>query len=234
MRLTREPDQQESRLQQLIQGKKPTFKDLTFKKKLEYIWDYHKWKIIIAAVVISIAASAVPSLIENSKEVALYAAFINTQLADQDDSPLLADFAEKKGIEMEHKRMRLDCSMIINYKNPDQFSMLSSQKLAAMFASNTPDVIVQDNDTYTRYAAMGVYADLEDVLGKEFLEKHKDLLVYADGQGDAGKHAYGIDISDSPILTEQKAYLVPAVYSICINANQKENSVKFLEYLMGE
>lgn len=54
MRLTREPDQQESRLQKLIQEKKMTFRELSFQKKLEYIWDYHKWKIIISVVIITV------------------------------------------------------------------------------------------------------------------------------------------------------------------------------------
>ncbi len=234
MRLTLKPENQDEQLQKVFQKETVTFKELSFQKKLEYIWDYYKWKIISVVALIIVLCTVIPSVIENNKEAALYAAFINTQMTDEKDPQILTDYAEQKQIDMDNKRMELDCSMIIKHKNPDRISMYSSQKLLAMFASDTLDVVVSDQDTCVKYAAMGVYADLEEILDKDFLEKHKDLLVYTDGQGEAGSHAYGIDVTDSPILKEEKAFLVPAVCSICVDASQPENSIKFLEYLLGE
>lgn len=234
MKLTLEPEIQEKSRLQKLQEEKVVFKDLSLKKKLEYIWDYHKWKIIITLVVVSVLGSAIPAMIENNKEVALYAAFINTQLTDTNDHPLMVDYVETKDIDVEGKRTILDCSMIINHKNPNQYSMTSSQKMMAMFGADTMDVVVQDIDTCKQYAALGGYRDLENVLSPELLEKYKDKLLYTDGLEDAGSHAYGIDVSESPVLKEQGAYIIPAYFSICVNTTQEENAIAFLEYLLGE
>lgn len=234
MRITLEPNTPEKSTLQQLQEEHVSFKDISFKKKLEYIWDYHKWKILITLAIVSVLCSAIPAMIENHKEVALYAAFINTQLTDTSNHPLMMDFIEAKDIDMEGKRTVLDCSMIINHNNPDQYSMTSSQKMMAMFGADTMDVVVQDIDTCQQYAALGGYMDLEEVLSAELLAKHKDKLLYTDGSENAGSHAYGIDVSESPVLKEQEAYIIPAYFSICVNTSQQENAVKFLEYLLGE
>ncbi len=234
MRLTLEPEIKDDELKNVIQKEKVTFRDLSGKKKLEYIWDYYKWKIIGLIAVIVVVATVVPTIIENNKEVALYAAFVNTQLSDQDEPELMDEFIKAKQIDIKNKRTVMDCSMMINYSTPDQMSMMSSQKLLAMFGAKRLDVVLQDTKTYTQYAAMDAYGDLEQILDEAHLEKYRDLLVYTDGKGDAGRHAYGIDVSESPVLVREKAYIVPAVFSICVSTQQTDNAIRFLEYLMGD
>lgn len=217
-----------------FQKEKVTFKDLDRKKKLEYIWDYYKWPIIIIVVAALVIGVSLPQLIENRKEIVLYAAFVNTQLSDSDETPaLLTNYAEQKEIDIEGKRMMLDCSMTINHQNPTDFTMQCTQKLAAMFSANQLDVIVEDIDTLESYTEFGVYVDLEDTMSPEFINKYKDKLVYKKGQ-DGEEAAYAIDVSESPVLLEEGAYIIPAYASIAVNSEHPENAVKFIEYLMGE
>lgn len=217
-----------------FQKEKVTFKDLDRKKKLEYIWDYYKWPIIFIAVAALVIGVSLPQLIENRKEIVLYTAFVNTQLSDSDETPaLLTNYAEQKNIDIEGKRMMLDCSMTINHENPTDFSMQCTQKLAAMFSANQLDVVVEDIDTLESYTEYGVYVDLEQVMSPEFIEKYKDKLLYKKGQ-DGEEAAYAIDVSESPVLVEEGAYIIPAYASIAVNSEHPENAIAFIEYLMGE
>lgn len=233
MKLTLHPE--ETPQENPFQKEEVHFKDLDRKKKLSYIWDYYKWPIIVVIGLLVTLAISLPQLIENSKEIVLYSAFVNTQLSDTDEThPLLQEFAEEKDIDIENKRMMLDCSMTINYENPSEFSMECSQKLTAMFSAKQLDVIVADKETYENYEVLGVYEDLEQLVDEEFIEKYKDKLVYGSTNDSDEQHAYAIEVTDSPVLQEYGAYIVPAYFSVAVNAEHPENAVEFLEYLMGE
>lgn len=233
MKLTLHPE--EAPQENPFQKEEVHFKDLDRKKKLSFIWDYYKWPIIVVIGLVITLAISLPQLIENSKEIVLYSAFVNTQLSDTNEiHPLLQEFAEEKEIDLDGKRMMLDCSMIINHENPSNFSMECSQKLTAMFSAKKLDVVVADKETYENYEVFGVYEDLEKLMDEEFIEKYKDKLVYSSTNDSNEKHAYAIEVTDSKVLQEYKAYLVPAYFSIAVNAQHPENAVEFLEYLMEE
>ena len=58
-----------------------TFKDLTPKKKLQFIWDYYKIHIIITAVIICTIFSIIKT-VRNNTSYDLYVAYINMTVND--------------------------------------------------------------------------------------------------------------------------------------------------------
>lgn len=233
MRITSEKENTIEKVPVFQAEKKKTFKELTPKQKISFIWDYYKWWIIGSALFIIIAANAIPTIIENSKEVALYAVFINTEIADPNSTNIIDDFIKEKNIDITDKRTVLDTSLIINRNRGDQFSMQCNQKMLALFASNEPDILLCDIDNYDFYAENGCFASLEDVLPKDLFEKYKPYMLTCSSSEDQTIY-YGIDVSTSKILADEGAYKIEPVFSICSKVNQPENAIKFLEYLMAE
>lgn len=233
MRITNEPEHAQKGA--VFQQETPkTFRQLDFSGKTHYIWDYYKWWFIFGFVFLLIAAVTIPSLIENHKESALYAVFVNTQILDQESTTLMDDFVEYADIDMDGKRITLDTSLIINRNRPDQLSMQSNQKLLALFSSKTPDVVVCDDENFQFYAEQGAFKSLEEVLPADLFEKYKPYMLTCNSKDSDQTIYYGIDIKSSPVLTKEKAYIVDPIFTICINASQPDHAIQFLEFLMVE
>lgn len=239
MRISKEEQQEQQPAFQKEKAK--TFKELDFKGKLNYIWDYYKWYFVFGFVIILIASVSIPSIIENRKEPVLYAVFINTQILDQESTTLMDDFVKDKKIDMDGKRIVLDTSLIINRDKADQLSMQSNQKLLALFSAKTPDVLVSDNENFQFYAQQGAFKSLEEVLPADVFEKYKPYMLTCNSKDADQTIYYGINIRTSKRLYDEGAYnnatgkfLVEPIFSICINAKEPENAVKFLEFLMEE
>ena len=54
-----------------------SFQALPFRKKLEHIWIYYKWYILVAAAVICVLVSILGTVANNQKETLIYGIFIN-------------------------------------------------------------------------------------------------------------------------------------------------------------
>lgn len=231
MRITRKDENTMEQEPVFQTEKKKSFKELKPKQKVSFIWDYYKWWIIGGILFIVIAANAIPAIIENQKEVALYAVFVNTEIANPDSTDIIDNYIKEKDIDMENKRTVLDTSLIINRNRGDQFSMQCNQKMLALFASNEPDILLCDADNYDFYAENGCFASLEDVLPKELFEKYKPYMLTCSSSDDQTIY-YGINVSTSKVLAKENAYTTTPIFSICSKVNQPENAIKFLEYLM--
>lgn len=241
MRISNNTDENLSTEPVFQQEKPKKFKELNGKQKAVYIWDYYKWWFVFGLVFILIASVTIPSVIENRKEVVLYATFINTQIVDQESTTIMDDFVKAKDIDMDGRRIVLDASLTINRNRADQLSMQCNQKLLALFSSNTLDVILSDDENFQFYAQQGAFQSLEDVLPAELFEKYKPYMLTCNAKDSDETIYYGINVRTSKVLYEEGAYtnatgkyIVEPIFSICTKAKQPENAVKFLEFLMEE
>lgn len=213
--------------------KQVSFGELSFTKKLQFIWDYYKWW-IIGIVSLSIAIAYItPNIIENNKEVSLYAVLINSQITDQASTPIMDDFITYSNIDMDNKRIVLDSSMKISRDNADKFTLEAHQKLLALLSSKTADVIICDQDNFEFYAEQGVFKPLDEVLPEDIYNKYSSYLFETSGY-DSQKGYYGITLKDSKILKDENAYILEPIIGICVGAKQVGNSTKFIDYLLSE
>lgn len=213
------------------------FRELSFKQKLEHIWIYYKWKILIPVLSVIAIISISMSLYENFKDSALYAVFLNSEFDDETNQAFVDDFIDYAQLDMKGKKVTLDSSMYIYRKNgtSDTTSLSSNQKLLAMYTSIEMDVIISDQANFDYYAAQGSFSALKEVLPEEFLENHADRLITAkDSEGN--DICFGIDISDSQKLKDSNAYkdVSPIILAIPVTHMEDENLLKFIEFLLGE
>ena len=99
MRLSIDDGKEKKNLAAPFQAEVVKFKDLTPKKKMEYIWDYHKWKIITISCTIILLCVIVPQIINNLKPTSLYVMMINSPWESEDADAMLEDFAAAEGID---------------------------------------------------------------------------------------------------------------------------------------
>lgn len=211
------------------------FRELSFKQKLEHIWEYYKWKIIIPIISVACCISIGFTLYQNFKDSAMYAVFMNTLLNETTGDELMDDFISYADIDMKGKKATLDSTLYIKHGSSDVNSVSSSQKILAMFTSIEMDIIICEEDNLKFYAAQDAFTELSEVLPKEFLDSHSDLLISAKDKSGQDK-VLGISLKDAPKLKEYGAYTASQepILTIPVTHMEDENIYSFVKFLLGE
>ncbi|WP_099466557.1 hypothetical protein [Konateibacter massiliensis] len=216
-----------------FQIEKEKLSKMKFKDKVGYIWEYYKYWIIGTIAGIILIYGIVDAQIENSKPTYLYLTLVNTNLMSSNETTLMDDFAAYAQLDLSDTRLNMDTSIQMDPEVSDEYSMNSSAKMFAQFASKTIDATIMDKDMVNFFADVDAFADLSEVLPADFYEAHKDnFITGTDSEGN--KFICAIDISDSVIFQRTNAYQVTPYYSIVANTENLDNTIEFLQYLYSE
>jgi hypothetical protein len=209
------------------------FKNLTFRKKLGYIWDYYKAVIGGILVGIVVLAVCIQTMRSSGKEMIFSAALINAQKTDiSKTAELQEDFEEYLGLDEKKQSLSLDDSYIIDLKGGDQVTVACQTKLMASLQADRLDLILMPEDVYKNYLKSGAFAKLEDKLGKEFLEEMQEFWCMGRREDETEDAVYALKIAGndklSDIYGEREVYLaVPA------GASRIEEIRAFVKYLLS-
>lgn len=215
-------------------GKPKKFKDLNFREKINYIWDYFKWWILGTIAIIITLIITVPGILENHKEVQLYALFVNSNIQSQESTTIMDDYVEAANIDMNNKRIILDSTLYIDRDSTTTTTMENSQKLTVLFASNTIDVMISDEENFEFCCSQGAFMDLKELLPDDLYEKYSHKMMFAENPTTKEMTAYGIMMNESQILNDENAFSEVPVLSVAYTTEHKENAILFIRYLLGD
>ncbi len=204
-----------------LQKEKKKLSRLSFGGKLQYIFDYYKFWILGAVVLIGLVWS-VGSTILHNKPTGFYAMLLNaggTDLSGQADEAAGAAFAEAAGLDDEKQKIIVDTSATFNPNDQSQFSMAQNAKIAALYQSHDIDAMVADPGVFTYYALNGSFVDLRDVLDDEtlaayeaagqvyYIDQHVQELLDQTDYGELEEMSLGADetIANSDTLRKSDA-----------------------------
>ena len=208
-------------LREDFEKEKKKLSRLSFGGKLQYIFDYYKFWILGAVVLIGLVWS-VGSTILHNKPTGFYAMLLNaggTDLSGQADEAAGAAFAEAAGLDDEKQKIIVDTSATFNPNDQSQFSMAQNAKIAALYQSHDIDAMVADPGVFTYYALNGSFVDLRDVLDDEtlvayeaagqvyYIDQHVQELLDQTDYGDLEEMSLGADetIANSDTLRKSDA-----------------------------
>lgn len=146
----------------------------------EYFWDYYKWHLIIAILVIALIIQGVVSF-TNRKDIVFSGVLLNCKLG-VDDKAFLNDFHEYAGIDSETQEAAFYTDLILK----DGFNkndVNTFQRIMAGIATKEFDFVVGQNDSFRlcAYSTSKLFIDLRSFLDQATLEKFADRLYYIDG-----------------------------------------------------
>ena len=231
MRLSIDDGKEKKNLAAPFQAEVVKFKDLTPKKKMEYIWDYHKWKIITITCTIILLCVIIPQIVNNLKPTSLYVMMINSPWESEDADAMLEDFAATEGIDTGKNKLLADTSTYLARNETNTFNMQSAQKIAALLANETIDIMISDPENHSAYCENNVYYDLTEILDPAFLEQYADRLVYVKSGDSDTEKPYGIDITGLPALAGAYSENQQVVCGIVVTSKNPENAKAFISYL---
>lgn len=236
-----------------IREQNQKFKDMSFKKKLEYFWEYYRFPTIAVIGIAILIISMAHSMIANSKETVLYAALVNGSAAP-DYEAMQHDYADSIGVDLNDVFVTIDTSFNLSSDLTNTSDLAAVQKLMALSAANQIDIMTADEQVGLYLAGNGYFADLRTVLPSDALAKYEPYFVYYTYDPVAQKarmEAAGMPYEEDSLgpyhtmepvpyaisseafsgIMDKIYYGMPSVAGICVSSNHAENAVAFLTFL---
>ena len=116
-------------------------------------------------------------------------------IRDRGSEALKREFTAYSGLNGKNQEVELDSSYVINLNGGDQMTAGSQAKLMAVISAEALDVTVMPENIYENYLNAGMYQDLAQALGEEFLEANRQICVTGNQEDGGGEKVYGLRLS---------------------------------------
>ena len=201
---------------------KESFKDMTVGEKIKHIWQYYRFKIIIAVILIGAGISLIGNVTFNKEPEACLQVGIRAKYLDPDLIQELAEYLEAKYPEMTEdgeKAFYVDQYYAGYKKTETEEATAMVYKLAGSIAAEKLDVVIGDYETMSSDVSMSIYLDLRDVFTEEEMEKLEKLAAERAEEGAEGVAYLSYKLTTVDGRTEGSVDDVP--YLICIGGGDE-------------
>ena len=228
-----------------------TWRQLKGSAKLQYIWDYYKLPLFLAAVCIYAAVYLVWRNV-TAEHPQLYLAYVNLEVGETLDQSLTEGFIAhlQPGDKRSSVKVMRGLALTDNLRQVDGSYVYASQvKILAAIENNQLDVVLMNQEAFDAFSQNGFLINL-DTFAKEYglsrlescFASNIEILsdnaadVIADPtteyQSETISYPMGIDVSGFPLIQEagfpDKVYL-----GIIANTERGGNAAAYVSYLAG-
>lgn len=163
---------------------KEKLKNMTFKEKLEYIWDYYHIHIISGVIIIIMSFSLLNALVFNPPAdiyagVVFYNEYLDSTISDK----LIYEFDET--YVNPEDNLNLFITTLDTTTENMELTVANQQKYVLMLAAKEIDVMVTNPETFEELKIQPSFINLEEVFPKDELEKYN--VIYSDVSIDGEK-----------------------------------------------
>ncbi len=232
---------------------KAAFSKMTRKKKLEHIFYYYKWHIIISVFVLIFLISLVHGIL-TAKKTVFSLAMVNSNVTPSDKPPIVTDFGSTCTDFDPGKQQMTSEFLYIDQNSMGGSALAIQQKLMTMMASGSLDVLLSPKDMTDQFALAWAFCDLRDLLSEETLNELEEsgykIYYYSYENEDNNSITdvpIGVDISSSPVIksgfSSNSGQITPyydnkgpgsVIYTVIIKSENKNRAVDFLKYLTAQ
>lgn len=204
---------------------KETFKSLSGKKKIEFIYDYYKLPIIgtlLAIIVISYITYSFITKQDIYCNITYYGSTINT-----DNFNKLKDTLNENILGNDKKSTIFTDSLLITTNSNYGDDPTTTQAFAVKLAANELDILLIKKNNFQYFAANNMLLDLSSLEGFDSLNISEEYLVTAKDQS-GNSNLYGIKVDNLNLLKDCGFDTENTILSIAISSNRHEEVIKVL------
>ena len=235
-----------------IKEQKEKFSELSFKKKIEYVYDYYKWFFIIGIAVIGGLVVFLRDYKDNMRPTYIEVAMINSYFGYDSTNTVQQDYINQYNIDTNEYKIYVDMGINLSEEAFDTTMLASQQKLVSMYAAKDLDVVIGPVAIMEGPANCDAYGDLSELLPDDLIEQLKDReyeFYYFDPTKDEiedyeeNRQPYfaGIYLDTCSYLNnngEYGAYPVATdeddrpIFTIPANTQRLDHAIEFLRFLI--
>lgn len=199
--------------------------------KLENFFHYYKWYMIGGLAIILIAFFSIKSCVNQVQPD--FAMVLSGYVYAEDENALEADILEKLP-ELQSPQVHL----LTANPSDGEYSYAIAMKQMAMLAAAEIDIILTDQSTFEQMSAQGMLLSLEEHMGtlpfpqEAYVRGAVILEEPVDAEPVLGPQTvFGVDITDSVYVTENKIYGEKIIAGIVANSKRMDKALALLSKL---
>jgi hypothetical protein len=204
-------------------------KEMNFREKREYIWEYYKIPIVLIVVLLLTAGSLINTwFINPPKAEYLYIAWLGGYETDEHLTDLSKKLSETIVNDPEKETVVTSAFM---YGDDPQFNMATGERLVAQVAAGQIDVMILTEDYVRDLVSAEFLAPLDELFGEiktvdgSLSDSLSGEVVYVDYERDDGTEAnaaFGIQIGGCPLFKRLNFYEQELYFCQVINTQKLE------------
>ncbi len=175
----------------------------TFGQKVEYLWTYYKWVLLVLALVFCVISTVCTSIKNKNVETLYSGTLINIDLTDEGILFLTDDFFAHLGGTEGKQKVDLTSTYFKNSEMSDpEMDSIAVMRMMASILANELDYAIMNEVGYDYYKSQTMFAPLDEVLPAELLEQLGEEIVY-DTEVDSGAtYPQAINITQWPFVQD--------------------------------
>jgi hypothetical protein len=203
--------------------------NMTFKEKADHIWTYYRLHIIGTILLVLFVGSIISGIV-NKKDYVLDISLLGSSVNNEKIDAFQQDIT-RTIIGNDKKKTALVEFMYFDKDKQDEMMMATMQKLAAMVATGSIDVMILDKDAFDTFCSQDMFLKLDEVPGFNSLNT-KDMKLLTSKNSDGAEGKYAIDISDNQSLKDLGYDTKNKVLTIVASSKNQANAVKFIKWFL--
>ena len=213
-------------------------KEMSFKDKFWYIWEYYKFPIIGVIIAVFLVGSIGSAMYNNRFYTALSCAVLNSRY---DSDALTVDQYFNEGFRAfigldENTKIDVDYSMSPAFDESamNEYSYAELAKLTAMISSKGLDVMIGRPDVIDHYGEMDGFLNLEEALPPDLYEQVKDYL-YPVTNAETGQESFcGLRLEDTSFGEKTGLILDNPVLTVMSNSPHTDTAIQLIRYIFEQ
>lgn len=204
------------------------------KDKIEYLWTYYKWVLLVIAAVVCLVCTIATSVRNKGVETIYSGALINVNLSEEGKAFLSDElFARLGGIEGK-QMVELTETFFMNSETSDpEMDSVASMRLVAAVIARELDYSIMNEVGYHHYKDQSVMISLEDALSPALLEQIRDDIVYYTDEENGTTCPQTVNITQWPFVRDCMEAKGEVYLTFSNSAESMEQNGIFLSYLLG-
>ena len=213
-----------------------SFKELTWKQKIEHIWEYYKWIIMGSIFGVCVLGYVFSVIFAPKKDVLMSAALVNVESAEAAEPDTFIRYLEEKGYNTEEETINVNTGFIIDLEYLDEATVTTYQKMTALMMVGDLDLMVGDEAMFAHLAKNGCMKDLKEVLPEETIAKYEEQgrLCWIEEPDLGYEILCGIWTEEENLLKKDGYYSGKVLVGIPYTATHVEMAKDLLLILLGE
>ena len=212
--------------------KKTAFKDLSRKAKVQYIWDYYRWHIIVAVCVIGFIISLIVHYVTD-KESVLDILMVSTITPYSDNTTSTNEFFEQEGFSDKEQEISIDTSVLVSDNAEHTVDYANDENISLKLAFGGTDIFFAPEFIFERYANQGCIMPLTEYLSEEEIAQYDDILVYATDSETHETVPCGVQLTNNKWLSSNGYYTGTVYFGVVYATDAKDTAVDFFHYVMN-
>lgn len=224
-----------------------SFRKMDTPHKIEHIYTYHKWTILLVLIALYILGSTVHRQL-TKKDVPLYLGLVNVSVGTELEQTMTADFLEQQGLPLKKNEVLVYKGLYLSdnaTEEDHQYAYASRMKIMAAVNGKMLDVVLMNREAYDLLSQSGYLLPLDKLPEAltPYLTENEVVLESnsIDVQLNTAEEyrivtetaANGLEVSDFPLFRD--AGFDGAVYiGVIANTQHWDTAVSYLQYLLEE